>query len=122
MEAQASLLDRAALVAPFLAVRALSSAAAGTDLRAQLQFQREAETYRYGFVQRLNELHRDEIRQANDKDQKLAAERWKEFPDFRAAPLPLRAALAGTGLAWLALLLWAALPLAALARRKEWVA
>jgi ABC-2 type transport system permease protein len=122
MEAQAALLDRAALVAPFLAMRALSSAAAGTDLRAQLQFQREAETYRYDFVQRLNELHRDEIRQANDKDQKLAAERWKEFPDFRAQPLPLRAALAGTGLAWLALLLWAALPLAALARRKEWTA
>jgi ABC-2 type transport system permease protein len=103
-------------------MRALSSAAAGTDLRAQLQFQREAETYRYDFVQRLNELHRDEIRQANDKDQKLAAERWKEFPDFRAAPLPLRAALAGTGLAWLALLLWAALPLAALVRKKEWAA
>ena len=122
MEAQAALLDRAALVAPFLAMRALSSAAAGTDLRAQLQFQREAETYRYDFVQRLNELHRDEIRQANDKDQKLAAERWKEFPDFRAQPLPLRAALAGTGLAWLALLLWATLPLAALARRKEWTA
>jgi ABC-2 type transport system permease protein len=122
MTAQAALLDRASLVAPFLAVRALSSAAAGTDLRAQLQFQREAETYRYGFVQRLNQLHRDEIRQANDKDQKLAAERWKEFPDFRAAPLPLRAALAGTGLAWLALLLWAALPLAALVRKKEWAA
>jgi ABC-2 type transport system permease protein len=122
MEAQAALLDRAALVAPFLAVRALSSAAAGTDLRAQLQFQREAETYRYGFVQRLNELHRDEIRRENDKDQKIAAERWKQFPDFRARSLPLRAALAGTGLAWLALLLWAALPLAALARRKEWAA
>jgi hypothetical protein len=91
-------------------------------LRAQLQFQRAAEAYRYSFVQRLNELHRDEIRRVNDRDQKLPAERWKQFPDFRAGPLPLRPALAGTGLAWFALILWAALPLVALARRKEWAA
>ncbi len=122
MEAQDAVLNRAAIVAPYLAVRALSAAAAGTDLRAQLQFQREAEAYRYAFVQRLNELHRDEIRRANDRDQKLPAERWKQFPDFRAGPLPLRPALAGTGLAWFALILWAALPLVALARRKEWAA
>ena len=122
MEAQAAVLNRAAVAAPFLAVRSLSAAAAGTDLRAQLQFQREAEAYRFGFVQRLNELHRDEVRRENDRDQKLPAARWKTFPDFRAGPLPVRAALAGTGLAWLALALWAALPLAALARRKEWAA
>jgi ABC-2 type transport system permease protein len=122
MEAQAAVLDRASVVAPFLAVRALSAAAAGTDLRAQLQFQREAEAYRYKFVQQLNELHRDEVRRENDRDQKLPAARWKAFADFRAAPLSVRDALADTGLAWLALALWAALPLAALARRKEWAA
>jgi ABC-2 type transport system permease protein len=122
MQAQAAVLDRAALVAPFLAMRALSAAAAGTDLRAQLRFQREAEAYRFDFVQRLNALHRDAVRYQNDRDQKLAAENWKQFPDFRAGPLPLREALAGTGFAWFALALWAALPLAALARRKEWAA
>lgn len=122
MQAQSAVLDRAAVVAPFLAVRALSATAAGTDLRAQLRFQREAEAYRFDFVQRLNALHRDAVRFENDRDQKLAADHWKGFPDFRADPLPLREALAGTGLAWSALALWAALPLAALARRKRWAA
>ena len=122
MEAQAAVINRASVATPFLAFRALSAAAAGTDLRAQLRFQSEAETYRFDFVQRLNALHRDAVRFENDRDQKLAADHWKRFPDFRADPLPLREALAGTGLAWSALALWAALPLAALARRKRWAA
>jgi ABC-2 type transport system permease protein len=122
MAAQAAVLDRASVAAPFLAVRALSSAAAGTDLRAQLQFQREAEAYRYQFVQQLNVLHRDEVRAQNDRDQKLPAARWKAFADFRSAPPSLRDALAGTGFVWLTLGLWAALPLVALARRRTFSA
>ncbi len=122
MEAQAAVLNRAALAAPFLAVRALSAAAAGTDLRAQLRFQQEAEAYRYGFVQRLNALHRDEVRAENDKDQKLSADHWRQFPDFHAGPPPLADALAGTRIAWFSLLLWAAVPLAVLTRRKEFSA
>ncbi|WP_414662797.1 DUF3526 domain-containing protein [Horticoccus sp. 23ND18S-11] len=122
MEAQAAGLNRASVAAPFLAVRALSAAAAGTDLRAQLRFQREAEAYRYQFVQQLNALHRDEVRAQHDRDQKLPAARWKAFADFRSAPPPLRDALAGTGFVWLTLGLWAALPLVALARRRTFSA
>ncbi len=122
MEAQTTVLNRAALAAPFLAFRALSGAAAGTDLRAQLQFQREAEAYRFFFVQKLNELHRDEIRMENDRGQKIPAARWKTFADFRADPLPVRESLAGHSVTWFALALWAGLPLAALARRKGWAA
>lgn len=122
MEAQGSVIGRVALLAPPLAVRTLSAAAAGTDLRAQLQFQREAEAYRYRFVQELNGLHRDRIRYANDRDQKLGAAHWKQLADFRAAPPTLRESLTGTASAWVALLLWAVLPLVALARTKGRVA
>lgn len=116
MEAQAAWVERAAWLAPYLAVRAVSAAAAGTDLRAQLQFQREAEAYRYRFVQHLNQLHRDEIRAVGDKDQKLSAAHWRAVPDFQAAPVALRTALAGIGWAWTVLALWAALPFVALWR------
>lgn len=118
MQAQAEFVNHAALVAPTLALRTLSAAAAGTDLRADLKFQREAEAYRYGFVQQLNVLHRDAVHSENDKDQKLSSDHWKQFADFRSAPPTLREALAGTGLAWLALGLWTLVPLAGLARQK----
>lgn len=116
MEAQAAWLERAGWFAPYLAVRAVSAAAAGTDLRAQLRFQREAEAYRYRFVQHLNELHRDEIRYVGDRDQKLPAARWREIPDFQPSPVALRESIAGTGWAWAVLATWTAVPLLALRR------
>jgi len=119
MHAQADLVQRAAWVAPPLAFRTLTAAAAGTDLRAALEFQRAAEAYRYEFVQALNTLHRDEVRYATDRDTRLSAENWKRFADFRAPPPSLRASLAGTSFAWLALALWIALPLATLVPRQS---
>jgi ABC-2 type transport system permease protein len=119
MEMQAALIAQASLLAPSLAARALSSAAAGTDLRAQLKFQREAEAYRYEFVQKLNELHRDKVPHAGDRDHKLSADYWKQFTGFRATPSPLRASLTGSGIAWIALLFWALVPLVVLVRSKS---
>ncbi len=105
-ERQESLLRRAAWLAPVLGVRALSAAASGTDLRAQTEFQRAAEVYRFDFVQRLNGLHRDHIRYANDRGQRLAADHWDDFPDFRADIPPLGRALDGTAGCWAALGVW----------------
>jgi ABC-2 type transport system permease protein len=115
MEAQHAWVTRASLLSPLIAFRALSSALAGTDLRAELLFQREAEAYRFRFVQQLNGLHRDAIRYQGDRDQRLSAETWKRFDDFRASAPPLAEALAGTGWSWAMLLLWAVWPCAALA-------
>jgi ABC-2 type transport system permease protein len=116
MRAQERVVERAAAVSPFIALRALSSALAGTDLRAELRFQTEAEAYRFKFVQQLNGLHRDAIRFEGDSHQKLGAETWKAFEDFRSSPLSLHESLAGTGWLWAMLVLWAAWPLAGLAR------
>lgn len=116
MLAQAAFVDRAGWLSPFLSLRGLSAALAGTDLRAQLRFQREAEEFRYRFVQRLNGLHRDKVRYVGDKDQKISADHWREFGDFRFVPAPLADSLRGTGSAWLALVLWTVLPAFALSR------
>ncbi len=116
MEAQVDVIERASLFAVPLAIRTISAAAAGTDLRAQLKFEQEAEAYRFHFVQELNALHRDKITFANDRDQKLSPEHWKQFADFRATPLPLADALRGTAFSWLAVLIWALVPTLALLR------
>ena len=118
MQRQDSLVHSAALLAPGLGLRAISAAAAGTDLGAQLKFHRDAEAHRYAFVQKLNQLHRDEIRFSGDRDQRLGAATWSAFPDFHAQAPALGDALRDSGLAWLALLLWAAAPLTGLLRTR----
>ena len=115
-EAQNAFVQRAVWLDPVLALRALSTAASGTDFRAQMKFQRDAEAFRYAFVQHLNALHRDKIKSSGDRDQRLAAEHWRAFADFRATPLPLNDALRGTAACWFALALWALVPLLALIR------
>jgi ABC-2 type transport system permease protein len=116
MERQAASMEAWGLVSPYLAARALSAAAAGTDLRSQLHFQRAAEAYRYRFVQALNDLHRDEIRSTNDRDQKVSAVRWLDIPDFQYRPVGAVEAWKGTGVAWSLLGLWLAAPVLGLCR------
>ena len=118
MHRQETLVHGAALLAPGLGLRAVSAAAAGTDLGAQLKYHRDAEAHRFAFVQNLNQLHRDEIRFVGDRDQRLGSATWSAFPDFHAVAPSLRDALRDSGPAWLALLLWAAAPLAALLRTR----
>ena len=118
MHRQEDLVRGAALLAPGLGLRAVSAAAAGTDLGAQLKFHRDAEAHRFAFVQKLNQLHRDEIRFVGDRDQRLGSATWSAFPDFHAVAPSLRDALRDSGPAWLALLLWAAAPLTALLRAR----
>ena len=112
--AQNAFVQRAVWLDPVLALRALSTAASGTDFRAQGKFQRDAEAFRYEFVQHLNALHRDKIKSTGDGDQRLTAAHWREFADFRATPLPLGEALGGTAACWAALAVWTLIPLLAL--------
>jgi len=116
MERQDAWVRRAALVSPLLGVRALTAAASGTDLGAMVRFQKDAEAYRYEFVQQLNALHRDKIRYQNDRDQRLTSDHWAAIPDFVTKPPPLRDALTGTTWAWLTLSLWVVVPTLALRR------
>jgi ABC-2 type transport system permease protein len=115
-ERQEALVHRAALLSPVLAARLLSAAASGTDLRALAAFERDAEAYRYAFVQELNALHRDRIRYENDRAQRLSADHWREFADFHAVVPSLREALEGAARLWVALALWLIVPAVALFR------
>ncbi|MEN7551613.1 DUF3526 domain-containing protein [Rapidithrix thailandica] len=66
---------------PYLALRQLSMGLAGADFHHYVHFQQEAESYRYRFVQRLNELQATHITYGN-KNQRLAAETWSTFEPF----------------------------------------
>jgi ABC-2 type transport system permease protein len=99
----------AGLYTPLVAVRALSMALAGTDGHHLARFEAEVEAHRYGFVQRLNELHTREIRWENDKAERVDASAWASFAPFSFERPNAAFALANMGAAALALALWTAL-------------
>ncbi len=102
------------LLSPHMAARDLSMAAAGTGPEAMEAFRAQAEAHRYAIIQRLNELHIQEIHYENDRAQRLARQHWTEFPVFQPTLPSLRRALADRPLALAALGLWIAIPLAGL--------
>lgn len=59
---QSRLVDRAAILNPFLGIRTLSMALAGSDAAHLIEFDRQAEAYRYALIQSLNDLHMHEWR------------------------------------------------------------
>lgn len=71
---------------PYMAVKKLSMAMAGTDYGTYLDFQRQAEAYRYDMAQTLNDL---QIRLVSNKklastDKPYVVDRkyWAQIPDF----------------------------------------
>ncbi len=111
---QDGVLSWTGLVSPFVAIRDLSMAAAGSGREAIEAFRAQAEAHRYDIIQRLNDLHITEIRYENDRAQRLPREYWTQFPVFEARPPPLGEALGHRPLSLMALALWIALPLLAL--------
>ena len=107
-------------VSPYLAARDLSMGVAGSGPEAMEAFLAEAEAHRFTIIQRLNELHIHEIRNENDRGQRLARKHWGEFPVFETEPPPLGGVLAHRPVSLAALGLWIGLPLTGLglARRR----
>lgn len=115
---QGAPLETASLFNPFLAVRRISMALAGSDLRHFIEFQKQAESFRFELVQKLNDLHLTEIQQRNDRGQRVSRERWKDFPPFVYRAPSLGAVLREHWLALLSLAAWFAALSAAVCFRK----
>ncbi|MBO0952551.1 ABC transporter permease [Fibrella forsythiae] len=75
-----------AIVNPYLAVRNLSMALSGTDFASYVDFQRQAEQYRYDMAQKLNGLQIELISNKKpgptDKPYQIDRHHWEEIPDF----------------------------------------
>lgn len=101
-----------AFLNPYVGIRYASMALAGTDLRAYRAFKDQAEEFRYGLAQTMNELQMEfignEVKSSSEKGAVISKSHWHDFPDFQPRPLPLADSLRAAGQALFSLCLWAA--------------
>ncbi len=112
----------ATLIDPYLAIRSLSMAIAGTDLGHYSRYQQQAENFRYTMIQKLNRIHLEEIRYENDRAQRVNRERWQDFPDFKYEPPGFREVITGQWRAILSLSIWSLILLFVVTRLRPEVA
>ena len=72
---------------PFTAVKQVSMIMAGTDFSAYIDFQEQADSYRYDLAQTMNELQMNYISPKREsgsegKTHVVGHEHWEAFPDF----------------------------------------
>jgi ABC-2 type transport system permease protein len=101
-----SLMSFGGLVSPYLALRALSMSIAGADVRHAREFERQAESYRFELIQRLNQLHAERLEYSRDRylagaegaapsRPRIDRAHFTALPRFASAPPSLGWALAG---------------------------
>lgn len=64
---QNRIVEWAGALSPYLAIRLASMTFAGSDVAHQIEFERQAEDYRFRLVQALNDLHTNEVSHAQDR-------------------------------------------------------
>lgn len=99
-----------ALIDPYLAVKNISMALSGTDFETYVDFQRQAEDYRYQLAQKMNELQMKYIK-ANVTSSEgtvnvVKKEEWKAMPDFQHQYLSIGSALKNEAISIVSLLIW----------------
>ena len=110
-QSQNSVTQYSSLINPFTAIKQLSMGVAGTDFTAYLNFQDQADAYRYSLAQTMNELQMEFIspkRESGSEGKKhvIGHEHWEEFADFVHQPMPLSRSLASAAFALFSLLFW----------------
>lgn len=98
----------ASFINPYLAIRNLSMSLAGSDFANYEDFQRQAETYRYNLIQKMNELHKNEIKYENDRAQRVSSANFRDQPPFVYQPRNFAWVLAQQKIAVASVLFWLA--------------
>jgi ABC-2 type transport system permease protein len=108
---QARLVDLTGSLSPYLAIRGISMALAGSNAEHLFEFERQAEAFRYDLIQGLNELHIHEVDAARDRygdvtngapsRQRIDAGFFRQLPifDYRRPSLAWALRTHGAGLA-----------------------
>ncbi|TMP38195.1 ABC transporter permease [Pseudoalteromonas rubra] len=99
-DAQRQFVSQFYWVNPYLFVRDFSMALTRTDTRHFLDFEQQAEAHRYARIQKLNQLHTDEIHHHNDRAQRVDKSYWQEFDAFHYTMPTLSWSLSAFSLAW----------------------
>ncbi|MEM1135035.1 MAG: DUF3526 domain-containing protein [Bacteroidota bacterium] len=99
-----------AFINPYLAIKAISMSFSGSDFSAYVDFQKQAETYRYQLAQEMNELQIKYISNKklgpNDVPYSISKKHWEEFPDFRHQFVSMGTIISREGSSIIALLVW----------------
>ena len=96
---------------PFTAIKHVSMTMAGTDFSSYINFQNQADDYRYHLSQTMNELQMEYISPKKEsgsegKTHVVGQEHWKEFSDFNHKPIPFNISIKEALPAIVSLLLW----------------
>ncbi|SEL96037.1 ABC-2 type transport system permease protein [Aquimarina amphilecti] len=96
---------------PFTAIKQLSMTMAGTDFSSYIDFQNQADTYRYELAQTMNELQMEYIspKKASGSEGKthvVGQEHWEEFQDFNHKSVSFSKSIKEAFPALISILLW----------------
>ena len=83
----------------------------GTDFSAYLNFQEQADQYRYTLAQTMNELQMElispkRVSGSEGKTHVVGNEHWDEFDDFVHQPIPFSKSIKSALIALFSLLIW----------------
>ncbi len=99
-----------AILNPFTAIKTISMAFAGTDFKGYVDFQNQAETYRYQLAQEMNELQMEyigaRVNNSEGKTNVVGHEHWEEFADFEHQMQPLKSSVNEASIGIYSLLSW----------------
>jgi ABC-2 type transport system permease protein len=100
---------------PYIAIKNFSMALTGSDFAAYMDFQEQAEKYRYELAQRMNTLQMEYISNVKPDDQdkpySISRTHWQEMPDFKYQFRKRDFVFQNERLSMLALLFWLILPI-----------
>ncbi|WP_027391904.1 ABC transporter permease [Aquimarina latercula] len=96
---------------PFTAIKQLSMIMSGTDFSSYIDFQDQADTYRYQLAQTMNELQMEYISPKKEsgsegKKHVVDHEHWSEFKDFRHQPMNFSKSIKEASLTLISITLW----------------
>lgn len=124
-EQQNSFSVAASYLNPFLAIKNLSMALTAADFKTYVDFQAQAEAYRYGLAQRMNKLQIEKISNIapGEKEKPLSISRsnWAEQPDFQYRFKPVSSVISNHIWSILSLLCWFSAILIFLGISSRWV-
>ncbi|MGS2740999.1 ABC transporter permease [Sinomicrobium sp. M5D2P17] len=95
---------------PYMGIKNLSMTLSGTDYNAFIDFQDQAEQYRYRLAQSLNDLQIKHVsntaKSSADPDYVLDKEHWAEIEDFKYRPLRIGTAFHSEFISFLSFPFW----------------
>lgn len=122
---QNSITAFAGLLNPYLSLKQISMALTAADFNTYIDFQRQAESYRYRLAQKMNKLQVDKISNVapgeHDKPLAISRSNWAEQPDFNYSFSKVDRVMANELMALASMLIWLLASLLTLQYASRWI-